>query len=134
MHTSGLTLYAGPSIAGTAKQGWWGADEYVWVFYDTRTFTDSRVPAAEGFDGSSGMHALYSRCEAPETTKIDGPLNARGVFCPCDPCESFDFSPRACEMASEYGTFRLEYAKRLMRRDPRTTRSQELEAFALSLR
>ena len=55
------------------------------------------------------------------------------VFCPCDPCEAFDFSPNVCQMRSEYGVFRLEYAKRSVLRDPRTTRSQELESFARSL-
>ena len=99
-----------------------------------RVFTASRVPEAEGFDGSSQMHAIYGRSVAPEAAKIDGPLIVRGVFCSCDPCEAFDFSPRACQMHAEFGHFQLEYAKRAVPRDPRITRSQELEAFALTLK
>ena len=30
----------GPSVEGTSKQGWWSADEYVYVYYNTRLFTD----------------------------------------------------------------------------------------------
>ena len=65
---------------------------------------------------------------------MDGPLVAGAIFCPCDPCEAHDFSPRVCQMHSEYGGYKLEYARRTVPRDPRTTRSQELETFALSLR
>jgi len=106
----------GPSVAGPSKQGWWAADEYVWVYYDTRLFTASRVPEAEGFDGSSQMHAIHGRCVAPEAAKNDGPLNARGLFCSCDPCEQFDFSPGACKMHAEFGPYKMEYAKRAVPR------------------
>lgn len=40
----------------------------------------------------------------------------------------------ARKMRAEYGAFKMEYARRAVPRDPRTTRSQELETFALSLR
>lgn len=80
------------------------------------------------------MHAIHGRCVALEAARNDGPLNVRGIFCACDPCEQFDFSPGACRMHTEYGTYKLEYAKRAVPRDPRVTRSQELEKFALSLR
>jgi hypothetical protein len=39
----------------------------------------------------------------------------------------------ACQMRAEYGDFKVEYAKRAVPRDPRMTRSQELENFARSL-
>lgn len=95
---------------------------------------DGRVPAAEGFDGSSKAHAIYGRSLAPEVAKMDGPLLVSSIFCPCDSCEAFDFSPGACKMRHEYGAFKLEYARRTVQRDPRTTRTQSLEAFALSLK
>ena len=42
----------GPTVSGPSKQGWWAADEYVWVFYDTRVFTATRVPEADSFESS----------------------------------------------------------------------------------
>lgn len=124
----------GPSIEGTNKQGWWATDEYVFVYYDTKLFTPSRVPPADGFDGSSQMHAIYGRSVATEAATIDGPIHVRSVFCPCQPCASHDFSPRACHMCAEYGNYAIEYARRSVLRDPRITRTQALEDFASSLR
>jgi hypothetical protein len=114
----------GPSIHGAQKQGWWAADEYVWVYYDTKLFTTSRVPPADGFDGSSQMHAIHGRSVATEAATIDGPVHVRGVFCPCEPCMHHDFSPGACHMRPEYGDYRIEYARRSVARDPRVTRMQ----------
>ena len=114
----------GPSIDGTDKQGWWAADEYVWVYYDTKLFTAPRVPPADGFDGSSQMHAIYGRAVATEAATINGPINCRGVFCGCPPCMAHDFSPGACQMRAEYGDYKIEYVPRTVARDPRTTRTQ----------
>ena len=106
----------------------------VWVYYDTKLFTASRVPPADGFDGSSQMHVLYGRSEAHEAATMDGPLHVGMVFCPCKACRAHDFSPGACEMRTEYGAYKLEYARRSKPPAiPRVTRTQALEEFAASL-
>ena len=123
-----------PSISGLKKQGWWAADEYIYVWYDTRVFTASRVPPAEGFDGSSQIHSFYGRSEANEAARIDGPLLTRGVFCACAPCRTYNFTPGACLMRSEYGTHKLEYARRSVARDASTTRMGALQDYANRLK
>ena len=46
---------------------------------------------------------------------MDGPLLVSSIFCPCDSCEAFDFSPGACKMRhDEYGAFKLEYARAVL--------------------
>lgn len=123
-----------PSVNGESKLGWWAADEFIWVHYDTRLFTASRVPLAEGFKGSSEMHAIFGRSSAKEAAEQDGPINVRGMFCACQSCRVYDFSPGACMMSGEFGHYKIVHAKRAVARNPRTTRLQDLAEFARSLR
>ena len=99
----------GPRISGPEKEGWWAADGYVYLYYDTRLFTGSRVPKAKGFDGSSQIHALYGLSDARQTAQTDGPLRVRNEFDACDACMQLNLS--ACKMARELGTFKLVHAR-----------------------
>ena len=47
---------ATPSKAKASKHGWWGAEGYIWAYYDTALFTKKAVPEAEGYAGSKEMH------------------------------------------------------------------------------
>ena len=67
---------ATPSKAKASKHGWWGAEGYIWAFYDTALFTKKAVPEADGYTGSKDMHQHVGLCEAKETAERDGPLQA----------------------------------------------------------
>ena len=106
----------------------------MWLYYDTRLFTASRVPPATGFNGSSEIHSLYGLCKDTQAAQLDGPLKVRGLFDACDACMDLNLAPGACEMRSEFGNYRLEYAVRAPAGPaPSTTRSDALEVFAGSL-
>ena len=122
-----------PAIPGPDKPGWWAADEYVFVHYDTKLFTASRVPTAKGFNGSSEMHALYGRA-TDERVARDGALTVRGTYCPCAPCREHNFARGACLLEKQLGPYAKVVAPIEVMRDPRVTRTQELGEFAATLK
>jgi hypothetical protein len=71
---------ATPSVAKDKKHGWWGAEGYIWAYYDTALFTKKAVPEAEGYSGSMENHCHVGLCTDPETAERYGPLQVTATI------------------------------------------------------
>mmetsp|Transcript_39933 Transcript_39933/g.98786 ORF Transcript_39933/g.98786 Transcript_39933/m.98786 type:complete len:298 (+) Transcript_39933:927-1820(+) len=123
-----------PQTLKTGISGYWKADQIIYIYYDERLFTKSRVPDAKPMPGSSKVHMAAAKKTADAAAaKRDGPLLTSAYFCGCAACTAFNFDnclmkdafgsvvPKNCARASDVGfesqTVQLEDFARTLVRD-----------------
>lgn len=120
-----------PAVAKLRKDGWWTVGRIFWGFYDTKLFTQSRVPPAKGFDGSATKHEIIGCSRDKDKAMRDAPLMVRNLVCACSSCREADYDH--CKLQSEVGRITRAYCPLDKAAPTRITRSAALEGWTESL-